>query len=180
MIGFLISVLMIMLLAGAGYYFWHRKVVAEIVEGAEIEWHHFNKVEPEFIEGIDEVTFNAVYHRVHMPRFPGYALAAFASFAAALPIIFILLAGLLLGAEAIGVIPEPVDVADQYFIRDGRLVLFRDAPPEAALYYIRDLGGFYYFFGVLLSWLGIVWFFTRRYHSRRPGYLRDELIRART
>jgi len=62
---------------------------------------------------------------------------------------------------------------------DGKLRFFQDAPPEAALYYIEDLAGFYYFFGVIIVWLIIVAIFMRRYHSRRPGYLRDEILRAK-
>jgi hypothetical protein len=86
---------------------------------------------------------------------------------------------LLWGAEKAGALPEPVEVADRFLIEDGELRFFRDAPPEAALYYIRDLAGFYYFFGVLIVWLLIVAFFMRRFHGRRPGYLRDEIIRSR-
>jgi len=161
------------------YWKWRQKIEQEITEGASFEWAHLQKHEPEFVKGFSEEEFKQVYGRVHAPRFPGYALAILISFAATLPITFILLTATLWGADAIGMTPEPVELADRLLLEDDRLIFFKETPPEAALYYIRDLGGFYYFFGVITVWLGIVAFFMRRYHSRRPGYLRDEIIRAR-
>ncbi len=177
----LFFLIIVILLSGAGalYWRWRNRIEAEITEGAAIEWAHFQKHEPEFVAHLDETSFRTIYARVNAPRFPGYALAAFATFFLSLPVIFAVLTAILIGAEAAGVVPAPVDTAERLFIEDGRLIFFRDTPPEAALYYIRDLAGFYYFFGVLFSWLGIVAFYMRRYHARRPGYLRDEIIRAR-
>lgn len=164
---------------GGAYWRWRRGIDAEIAEGAAIEWAHFQKHEPEFVAHLDEAAFTAVYKRVNEPRFPGYALAAFATFFLSLPLIFAALTALLIGAEAAGLLPAPAEAAERLFVDDGKLIFFRETPPEAALYYIRDLAGFYYFFGVLFSWLGIVAFYMRRYHARRPGYLRDEIIRTR-
>jgi hypothetical protein len=96
-----------------------------------------------------------------------------------LPATFGVLAAALLIADRFGVSPAPSDLANRYLIEGDSMRIITVAPPEAALYWIRDLGGFYYFFGVLASWLIIVAVFTRRYHSRRPGHLRDELQRAR-
>lgn len=179
MLGFFLGVLAFFLVAGVFYWRWRRQVKEELEEGAGIEWAHLKRHEPEFLEGISEQEFHAIYARVHEPRFPGYALAAGATFFLSLPVTLALLSFLLWGAERAGVIPEPVEVADRLLIEDDRLVFFRETPPEAALYYIRDLAGFYYFFGVLLVWLVIVWFFMRRFHTRRPGYLRDEIIRSK-
>ena len=179
MLIFFLAISLITAIAGFGYFYWQKNVRAEIVEGAEISWAHFQKTEPDFVDGLTREQFFKIYDRVHFPRFPGYALAAIVSFFAALPIVFVLLTMLLWGAEVTGIIPQPVDVADQILIRDGELLFFKNAPPEAALYYIRDLAGFYYFFGVLMSWLLIVFLFTKRFHARRPGYLRDEIIRTR-
>ena len=114
-----------------------------------------------------------------MPRFPGYALAALGTFLATLPVSLGVLTAIMWGAQKTGVIPPPVEMADRLLLEDGQVRFFKDAPPAAALYYIEDLAGFYYFFGVLAVWLVIVAFFMRRYHARRPGYLRDEIIRAR-
>ena len=178
--GSFLLIIAAILIALAGLYWrWKKKIDAEIVEGAEVEWAHLKAHEPEFIEGMSEEEFRAVYARVHMPRFPGYALAAFATFLASLPITLGLLSGVLWGAEKLGVFPEPHDVANRLLLDDGEVRFFKDTPPEAALYYIEDLSGFYYFFGTLVVWLLIVAFFMRRYHARRPGYLRDEIIRSR-
>ncbi len=164
---------------GGAYWHWRLRIEAEITEGAAVEWAYFQKNEPDFVAHLDEAAFKAIYARVNAPRFPGYALAALVTFFLSLPVIFVALTALLVGAEAVGILPAPAETAEQLFIDDGELIFFRNTPPEAALYYVRDLGGFYYFFGVLLSWLAIVAFYMRRYHARRPGYLRDEIIRAK-
>lgn len=180
MLLFFVIVIALLALAGGLFWRWRLRIQAEIVEGAAIEWAHFQKHEPEFVDHLSEAAFGAIYARVNAPRFPGYALAAFVTFFLSLPIIFMALTGILFGAEAAGLVPAPHEAAERLFVQDGRLLFFRETPPEAALYYVRDLAGFYYFFGVLLSWLAIVAFYMRRYHARRPGYLRDEIIRAKS
>ncbi len=179
MVLFFLIVVILLCASGFFYWRWRRRIEAEIAEGAAIEWAHFQKHEPEFVAHLDEAGFRTIYARVNAPRFPGYALAAFVTFFLSLPVIFIALTAIIIGAEAAGVVPAPVDTAERLFIEDGRLIFFRETPPAAALYYVRDLAGFYYFFGVLFSWLAVVAFYMRRYHARRPGYLRDEIIRAR-
>lgn len=179
MLWFFLIVAALLAAAGGLYWRWRKKIEAEIVEGAAIEWAHFQNNEPEFIKAVSEEKFREVYARVHTPRFPGYALAAVTTFFATLPVTFGVLTALLWGAGKTGVLPAPVEVADRLLLEDGNVRFFKDAPPEAALYYIEDLAGFYYFFGVLLVWLAIVAFFMRRFHARRPGYMRDEIIRAR-
>lgn len=180
MILFFVIIIVLLGAAGGLYWRWRQRIQAEIAEGAAIEWAHFQKHEPAFVAHLNEPAFSAIYARVNEPRFPGYALAAFATFFLSLPVIFIALAGILIGAEAAGLVPAPIETAERLFIQDGQLLFFRETPPEAALYYVRDLAGFYYFFGVLLSWLAIVAFYMRRYHARRPGYLRDEIIRTQS
>ena len=175
---FLISVFALAAMSAA-YWRWRRRINAEIDEGARIEWAHLQKNEPDFVAHLDENSFREIYARVNAPRFPGYALAAVATFIVSLPIIFVALTAILLGAEAVGILPAEADTAERLFVEDGKLIFFRETPPEAALYYIRDLAGFYYFFGVIFAWLAVVAFYMRRYHARRPGYLRDEIIRAR-
>ena len=179
MLVFFLVVFALLALAGGLYWRWKRKIAEEIAEGAAIEWAHYQRHEPDFVKDVSEEKFREVYARVHMPRFPGYVIAIVTAFFVSLPITFAMLNLALWVAGITGVIPEPVDVADRVFIEDGHLLLFKETPPEAALYYVRDLAGFYYFFGVIASWLVIVWFFMRRFHARRPGYLRDELIRSR-
>lgn len=160
------------------YWRWKRRLEAEIAEGADFEWRRLGETDPEILGGLDRARFAAIYRRVHFPRFPGYALACLASFIVSLPASFGLLAGGLFLADKLGLTPETADVAD-LLIDEKSMRFVHAAPPEAALYFVRDLGGFYYFFGVLLIWLLIVAVFMRRYHARRPGYLRDEILRAR-
>lgn len=175
---FLVSIGVVAVLVGL-YLWWARRLEAEIAEGAEIEWRRLTETDPDLLKGLDEARFNLIYRRVHFPRFPGYALACLASFVASLPVSFGLLVGGLYAADTLGMTPQTAALADKYLVDDGRMRFIHAAPPEAAIYYLRDLGGFYYFFGILLIWLLIVAFFMRRYHARRPGYLRDEILRAR-
>ena len=177
--GFLVIIAVVLALCWGGYFYWRRKIDAEIAEGAEIEWAHFQKHEPEFVKGYSKEKFFAVFDRVNRPRFPTYALAAFSTFLATLPISFGALVVVLWIAEKLGMTPAPVETAERFFLQDGEMIFFKDTPPEAALYYARDLGGFYYFFGVLFVWLVIVAIFMHRFHKTRPGYLRDEIIRSR-
>lgn len=164
----------------AGLYWWRmRRLEAEIAEGAEFEWKRLGEADPELLKGLDEARFKAIYKHVHYPRFPGYALACLGCFIASLPLTFGVLAGAGMIAARFGLTPANADIANRYLIDDGRLRFIHSAAPEAALYLVRDFGGFYYFFGVLFVWLLIVAFFMRRYHARRPGYLRDEILRAR-
>ncbi|NOX96295.1 MAG: hypothetical protein GXP04_14750 [Alphaproteobacteria bacterium] len=179
MIWFFVFVAALLAVLFGLYWWWSERIKAEIAEGVEIEWAHFQKNEPEFLDGLSEQQFREIYARVHTPRFPRYALGAFATFLVSLPVTLGLLSALMWGAEKIGMTPEPIEVADRLLLDDGKLRFFQDAPPEAALYYIEDLAGFYYFFGVIIVWLIIVAIFMRRYHSRRPGYLRDEILRAK-
>lgn len=175
---FLIAFVALAVAAGM-HWRWRKTIDAENAEGAAIEWARYREREPEFLEGVSEQKFQEVYARVHTPRFPGYALAAFATFLISLPVTFMLLIAVLWGAEAAGMTPEPIEVADRFLLDDGEMRFFSDTPPEAALYYAEDLTGFYYFFGVLIVWMVIVAVFMRRFHANRPGYLRDELIRTR-
>lgn len=179
MVLFFLIVAAVMAVLGVFYWRWRKTIEEEIVEGSSIEWDFFQKNEPEFLEGVSKEQFREVYARVHTPRFPGYAFAAIATFFASLPVTLGSLTALLWGAQRLGVFPEPTEVADRLLLDNGEVRFFRQAPPEAALYYIEDLAGFYYFFGVLIVWLVIVAFYMRRFHARRPGYLRDEIIRSR-
>lgn len=180
MLGFFLVVLLLLALAGGLYWRWRRQVAEEIAEGAAIEWAHFQKNEPEFLKGMSEEKFREIYARVHAPRFPGYALATFATFLISLPATLALLSLALYAGEKMGLVPQPVEMV-RYVNLDS--VKETTQPWQCAadcqLYIAQAFGGFYYFFGVIAVWLVIVWFFMRRYHRRRPGYLRDEIIRSR-
>lgn len=169
---------------GAAYWRWRENIKAEIEEGGAIDWAHFQENEPEFLEGVSQERFREVYALVHTPRFPGYALATIATFFISLPVTFAALSALLIAMQAFGAIPEPIDVVQQLSLEGDEIKVLgktidEKSRLEMALYYVGDVAGFYYFFGVLAVWLLIVAFFMRRYHARRPGYLRDEIIRAR-
>jgi hypothetical protein len=179
MIWFFAGAIAVLAAGAATYRFWERRVRAQIRDGCEIEWERLSRQEPELLEGLDRARFDAVCQRVRFPRFPGYALAASTAFLAALPVVFGLLATGLYGAERLGLLPAPAEVADRYLVEEGRMRIITAAPPEAAAYWLKDVAGFYYFFGVGLAWIAIVWIFARRYHARRPGRLREELLSAR-
>lgn len=179
MLWFYGGVLVLLGLSWLAYRFWAKKVDADIALGAELEWERLSAHDPELLKGMSKEKFLTVYRRVHFPRFPGYALACAGTFLASLPVTFALLAAGLWAGERLGLVPQPVEFADRYFMDGDRVRIFSAAPPEVASYYAQDLGGFYYFFGVVLVWILIVTFFMRRYHARRPGYIRDEIIRSR-
>lgn len=165
--------------AAALYWRWSKRIEAEIAEGADVEWARLRENDPDLVTGFDRAAFGAVYRRVNFPRFPGYALACFAAFIAALPVTFgVLGAGALLW-ERFGLAANTRNVADRYLVEEGRMRIITAAPPEAAMYVVEDFLRFYYFFGVVIVWMATVAWFMQRYHSRRPGYLRDEILRAR-
>ncbi len=175
---FLISISLVAALGGL-FWFWRQRVELEIAEGATIEWAHLQKHEPEFLDGISEEQFRAVYRRVHMPRFPGYALATFGAFVISLPLTLGFLSFLQLIGTKMGLLPEPLEIVRYVQLGEVEVTEAWKCNAECQLYVAEAFAGFYYFFGIVAVWLAIVAFFMRRYHSRRPGYLRDELIRSR-
>ncbi|MBB5517990.1 hypothetical protein [Amphiplicatus metriothermophilus] len=179
MVGFFIGGVVILGACFGLYALWARRISAEIAEGGEVEWAQLQKNDPELVAGLTREQFDAIYRRVNFPRFPKYALACAAAFFLSLPIILALLSGGIWAGEALGLLPAPAEFANRYLVEDGRMRVITAATPEAAMYYARDLAGFYYFFGVLFAWIVIVTIFMRRYHARRPGYLREEILRAR-
>lgn len=179
MIWFFLGLAAAAAVAGALYWRWTKRIEAEIAEGADVEWARLEENEPGLIRGLDRERFGAVYRRVHFPRFPGYALACFAAFIVALPVTFgVLSAGALIW-ERFGLAPNTPDVANRYLVEEGRMRIVTAAPSEAAMYVVEDFMRFYYFLGVVVVWMATVAYFMRRYHQRRPGYLRDEILRAR-
>lgn len=164
---------------GAVYWRWRSKVAVEISEGAEIEWAHFQQHEPDFLNGMEEATFREVYWRVHQPRFPGYVLAILITFFLSLPVTLGALSLIKSVGVWLGVIPKPLEVVRGVALGDVKVTQAWECTVECQLYIAEAFGGFYYFFGVVIVWLITVLVFMRRFHARRPGYLRDELIRAR-
>ena len=179
MIGFFAAAIGLLGVCAFAYWRWSRRVDAEIVEGAEIEWTHLQASEPELVRDLDRDSFGRVYRRVHFPRFPGYALAAAIGFVVSLPVTFALLTAGALLMERFGLAPNSLDLAKRFLVEDGHVRFIKAARPEAAAYWIEDVSGFYYFFGVVFAWFLVIAIVMRRYHARRPGYLRDEILRRK-
>ncbi|NNE40552.1 MAG: hypothetical protein HKN14_06500 [Marinicaulis sp.] len=179
MAGFFGIVLLLIAAAGALYWRWKKHIEAEIAEGAAIEWAHYQKVEPEFLRGYDEAKFREVYACVHTPRFPGYAMAIAGTFALSLPIAFAVIAGSIWAAGQMGLLPEPAEIVRYVQIGEQKSVASWQCDAICKLYVAEAFSGFYVYFAVMVIWLSIVAFYMRRYHARRPGYLRDEIIRSR-
>ncbi len=162
------------------YRWWAARIDKELAEGAEVEYGRLKNSDPELVGDLTEARFAELYRKTEMPRAPGYVLAIIAVFLIGTPIMLGLLAGGDWAMNRFGIIPNPSEVVGRFMLNDdGEARLINDMPPEALQYYVRDLGGFYYFFGMLFFWGAIVWFFMSRFHQRRPGFLRDELIRER-
>lgn len=174
----LIGVLAIAL-SGGLYWLWRRRVDAEVAEGAAYEWALLSKNEPELVAGLDEARFRAIYAQVHTPRFPAYALGAVATFLATLPLTLAALSMIQWAAAKAGLTPEPYEIVRYVHLGQFTEPQTGQCNQECQLQIAESFSGFYYFFGVLIAWLAVVYVFTRRFHARRPGYLRDELIRAR-
>ena len=179
MIWFFGIIAALLLAAGGLYWRWSKQVAEEVAEGASLEWAYFQKSEPDFIAGVSEEKFHEIYAKVHTPRFPGYALAMGATFFVSLPVTFAVLASLSYLGGRLGVFPEPVEIIRAVPIGETTAVQSWQCDSQCWLRIADNFAGFYYFFGVLIVWLLIVAFFMRRFHTRRPGYLRDEIIRAR-
>lgn len=176
--GFFLAIGLLIAIPAALYWVWSRRIDGEIAEGAKIEYDALKKSDPDFMANFDEASFAAVYRRVHFPRFPGHALAAFFAFLLSLPLSFALLsAGLALGRK-MGIVPEPVEMAKYIPIGEGSRAESDFCTAECQLHLAQNFGGFLFFFAIIAIWLGIFAFFMHRYHSGRPGYLRDELIRS--
>ncbi|MEZ5894599.1 MAG: hypothetical protein R3C58_15810 [Parvularculaceae bacterium] len=179
MLNFFIAVFVALAVLGGLYWLWRRKIDAEVAEGAAHEWALFQKNEPAFVAGMSEEKFRKVYARVHTPRFPAYALAAIATFLLSLPVTFALLSAVAWGADMLGFLPEPLEIVRYVHLGEISEPAAGRCNQECQLQLAESFSGFYYFFGVIAMWLTVVFFFTRRFHARRPGYLRDEIIRAR-
>lgn len=184
MLGFFLKIIFLVVIAGGVFWYWKHRTDAQIRDASDYEWEFFQKNEPEFVAHLDQESFHKVFNRAHFPRFPVYAFACLSTFLLALPVILGVLTFGMWGLDKLGLIVEPADVTRQLRLDPDSLSLITKSVSEVDLYqglmqYVGALGGFYYFFGVLIMWLLIVFLFTRHYHKNRPGYLRDEIIRAR-
>jgi hypothetical protein len=166
-------------LAGLWFVWWTRRTEADIAESASYEWERLKTADPQLIDGLDETQFRAIFRRVHFPRFPKYALAIAAAFVVALPATFGLLAAAAFALDSIGLSADAQAVARSIPVEGSIAGVSRDDQETIALYYVQDVVKFYYYFGILFVWLAIVFFAMRRFHLRRPGYLREEISAAK-
>ncbi|MEL7488923.1 MAG: hypothetical protein AAGJ87_17130, partial [Pseudomonadota bacterium] len=162
------------------YWLWTRRVHAEINEGAAEAWERAKKSEPDIIDGYNEERFAAVYRRVHFPRFPGYAVAAIFTFALSLPATLAALSGAVWAGVQTGVIPKPAQIVRYIPLGETSADGAGFCSADCKLYVAEAFSGFYFFFAIVIVWIAVFAFFMRRYHARKPGYLRDELIRNRS
>lgn len=165
--------------AGIAYWRWSRRTNAEIAEGALYEWERLSRTECDLIKGLSEERFRAVYRRTHFPRFPKYAIAIAAAFVVSLPLTLGALAGIAWTLDSIGLSANAQAIARSVPIEGSIAGVSRDDGETIALYYVQDVVKFYYYFGLLFAWLGIIYFAMRRFHKNRPGYLRDELMKEK-
>ncbi len=163
-------------LAALAYWFWAKRTDAELSECAGEEWSRLKSADPALLDGLDETRFRAIYRRVHFPRFPKYALAIVAAFVIALPLTLGVLAGVAWGLDSIGLSADAAAIAKSVPVAGATNAVSRDDGETVALYYVQDVLKFYYYFGLIFVWLGIIFFAMRRFHRRRPGYLRDEIL----
>jgi len=176
MTGLLLALLGAAAIAALFYRRWAKKTEADISESAALEWERLKGADPALLEGLDEARFCAVYRRVHFPRFPKYALAIAAAFIIALPVVLSGLAGIAMMLDSIGMSADAQAIARSIPVEGSIAGVSRDQGESIALYYIQDVTKFYYYFGLLFAWLAIVFVAMRRFHKRRPGYLREELM----
>lgn len=171
-------------IAGVGVYYglyrlWKRKVDNEIAQGARFEYQRLREAGAKMVDGISEEDFARLYYKTEVPRYPAYLLCAVAVFFLGLPItLSVLNVGHWLLASTMG-----TEIPAYYFNRfemseEGISPILR-INPDALQFILADWAGFYYFFGLLFIWVGIFWFFMRRYHHRTPAGLREEILRLR-
>ena len=177
-----IYLLICAVIIGGGYAlhrYWKRKVEADLAAGAKEEYARFTRTEAKLMEGIDEAKFTEIYTATHIPRFPAYLLLTVAIFLVGTPIVLGLLAGLSFYAGEWGLIPQAGEVATDLYLGSGDASIIRRSNPETLSYIVQGYAGFYYFFGLLFFWLGVVYFAMRRYHRKTPGSIREEIMRSK-
>jgi len=164
--------------SAALYWAWRRRVAAEVATGAEVDWELLQKTDPELLDGLAFEAFQRIYARANTPRGPAYLLAAGAAVVLGTAPILALLNGAVTLAERFGLTPNFPDLVGAVRLSDGVIEYLGD-PTEFSRYLNFSATGFYMFFGLIGGWVAIAAFFASRYHRRRPGSLREEILRAR-
>lgn len=174
-------ILVTLLIGGLGYaglHFWQKRIQEEVVEGAEFEYTHYARNESELVDHLNKDEFSTIYARVHSPRFPAYAYVTVMIFLIGAPILLAIQSGLAYLSVRWGLIPQPGDAATSLYLNADGASIIRRTDTTTLSYILQGWSGFYYFFGLLFFWIGLVTVMMRRYHRRSTGSLRDELMRS--
>ncbi|GGY47195.1 hypothetical protein [Parvularcula lutaonensis] len=172
-------VLLILAVWYGGLRLWQRKIDEEITEGARFEYEHLRQADPDLLKGLDEDAFRKIFARVETPRAPAYTFAAVAVFLVTAPLMLAVTAITIGIMERTGVIPQPAEQAQRLKLSADGIQLVRTADLEALQLILQGWGGFFSFFSLLLFWVVVFYAVMRRYHARRPGSLREEVLRSR-
>ncbi len=133
-----------------------------VYRDAHAEWPAFQSGRPDLAEGMTEQGFVRAFVRAHGPRPALYGAVMLVLAALLTPLIVVMLTTLY--SLLIATPSNPADGSalvqgvQHQFRRDGPLVY-----------------AFFMFFGLIASWGLVAFLVARRYHSRRPGSLDDEL-----
>ena len=177
---YFLTVISLLALAAAGLWWHHRRVTADNREGAKVEYQRLQETDAALVEGLNEARFAEIYRRAHAPRAGIYWVAALALFFLGTPLVMGLLsAGAWAMAETGMVLQPPDNLPEGMVIGDGEATWFKQTSPEFLHHLLRNFSGFYSFFGLLGYWALVVWLVMRRYYQRKPGFLRQEILRAR-
>ncbi len=179
MIGYVLFVALVLGGAYGVYFFWRRRVDAEIEEGARVEYDLISRGDPALLQGLDLPRFTEIYARVNTPRFPAYQLFMLTIFLLGTPIILTLLYAFSVIGVTTGIIPQSKSLATELQLGADGAALVNRVSQDALAYILQGWSGFYYFFGLAAFWLTLAYFTLRRYHLRAPGSLREEILRAR-
>lgn len=158
---------------------WERRVDADITAGAAVQWDLLKRRDPDLLEGFDRARFEALFRRVEAPRGPRHVFAAVAIFLAAAPLV---LAGSTLALRALeraGIIPQPAEQAQRLRVTSEGIRIIREADLTTLQYILQGWAGFSTFFSLLIFWVIVFYLVMRRLHARKPGSLREEILRAR-
>ncbi len=150
---FFAALAFLMLLAGV-FYGLHRIARRKILAEAEADWAYRVRENMQDLR-VDRTGYVRAFTRAHAPRKTKYIAMALASLA-------------LLTLPAFAVLERVL-----FYIWRATLPSRVFEPPFL-------VWQFSIFFGILISWVGIVGYFVRRYHKRAPKLMRDELLIERS
>lgn len=179
LLGYYLTVIVILAIWYGGLRLWQRRIDDEVSEGAKVEYAFLERSDPELLKGLDQDGFRAIFARVEAPKGPFYIFTAVAIFFVAAPLMLAFTTALITFMEVSGIIPQPAEQAQQLKLSADGIQLVRTADLEALQLILQGWGGFFSFFSLLFLWVAVFYAVMRRYHTSRPGSLREEVLRAR-